>query len=617
MCGIAGFCNFEQDYQKKCGYWDKVLLDMRKIIAHRGADDSGAFMRKNVGFSHTRLAIRDISHGVQPILRTVAGREYAICYNGEIYNTTELKSRLINAGYEFTTTTDTEVILYAYIHFGMDFVNMLNGIFAFAIWDEYKGQLILYRDRVGIKPLFYAFTKDNTLIFGSEIKALFKYPDFEPEIDINSMREIFGIGPARTSGNGIFTNVCEVIPGHYILFTKNKQLSDITYWDLIPKEHEDDYEDTVDTVKYLVTDAIERQMVSDVPVCSFLSGGIDSSIVTAVAQKFLHTQGKTLNTFSFDYDGNDEYFQSNAFQPERDRPYVDIMVQVYNTNHTYLECTQQQLFDNLYAAVIAKDLPCMADVESSLLHFCKEVKKYNKVALTGECADEIFGGYPWFYREDLFNTDGFPWSNDMDARCVLLNDDFIRDLDIKPYVRSRYEDAVKKVKHLDSESEDEYKRRQVSNLNIKWFMQTLLDRMDRTSMYNGLEARVPFADHRIIEYLYNVPWEMKYRNGVEKWLLREAMKDVIPEKLLLRKKSPYPKTYNPAYEKLLSEKLMQIIENPNAKILPIIDKNKVKMFIEKPAEYGKPWFGQLMAAPQMMAYIIQVDFWLEKYGLSL
>ncbi len=617
MCGIAGFCNFEQNYQKKCGYWDNVLLDMRKAIAHRGADDSGAFMRQNVGLSHTRLAIRDLSNGVQPIFRKVNDEEYAISYNGELYNTTELKSRLINEGYEFRTTTDTEVILYAYIHFGMDFVKMLNGIFAFAIWDGGKEQLVLYRDRVGVKPLFYAFTDDNTLIFGSEIKALFEYPDFTPEINIESMREIFGIGPARTAGNGVFKKVKEILPGHYMVFTKNKQLYDTVYWDLVPKRHEDGYEDTVDTVKYLVTDAIERQMVADVNVCSFLSGGIDSSIVTAVAQNFLKKKGKSLNTFSFDYDGNDEFFKANSFQPERDRPYVDIMVSAYDTNHTYLECTQQQLFDNLYAAVIAKDLPCMADVESSLLYFCGEVKKYNKVALTGECADEIFGGYPWFYREDLFNTDGFPWSNDMKARCALLNDDFIKELDVTLYVRSVYEEAVKNVKHDEAESKEEYQRRQVSNLNIKWFMQTLLDRMDRTSMHCGLEARVPFADHRIIEYLYNVPWEIKYQNGVEKWLLREAMKDVLPSELLNRKKSPYPKTYNPAYEKMLSERVLQIINNPNSKILPIIDKNKVMKFIKQPAEYGKPWFGQLMAAPQMLAYIIQVDFWLEKYGLSL
>ncbi len=617
MCGIAGFCNFEQDYRKKCGYWDKVLLDMRRTIAHRGADDSGAFMRKHIGLSHTRLAIRDISNGVQPIYRKVEDNEYAICYNGEIYNTNELKGTLINLGYEFKTTTDTEVILYAYIHFGPKFVEKLNGIFAFAIWDESKQRLLLYRDRVGIKPLFYGFTKDNTLIFGSEIKALFKYPEFKPQIGIEGFKEVFGIGPARTAGNGVFKNVTEVKPGHYIMFTENKQLFDILYWDLNPKEHEDSYEDTVDNVKYLVTDAIERQLVSDVPVCSFLSGGIDSSIVTAVAQNYLYKKGKVLNTFSFDFNDNDKYFQSNAFQPERDKPYVDIMVNEYKTNHTYLECSQQQLFDNLYAAVIARDLPNMADVESSLLYFCKEVKKYNKVALTGECADEIFGGYPWFYKDELFNAKGFPWSNDINARTVLLADDFVESLDLNNYVKNVYNKSIAEVKHLEDESEIDYKRRNIAYLNIKWFMQTLLDRMDRTSMYNGLEARVPFADHRIIEYLYNVPWDMKYKNGVEKWLLREAMKDVLPKELLLRKKSPYPKTYNPEYERLLKERLLEVVNNPNSKIRGIIDKKKIEKFVIKPAEYGRPWYGQLMAAPQMMAYIIQIDFWLEKYGISL
>lgn len=369
MCGIAGFCNFDEDYQKKCGYWDKVLLDMRRALAHRGADDSGAFIRKNVGLSHTRLAVRDLRYGVQPIYRKVEDREYAICCDGELYNSFEIKSELINAGYEFKTTTDTEVILYAYIHFGKEFVNKLNGIFAFAIWDETTKEFILYRDRIGSKPLFYGFTEDGTFIFGSEIKALFKYPGFEPKVDIDGMREIFGIGPARTAGNGVFKNVNEIIAGHYLVFTKNKQLSDITYWDLNPKEHKDSYEDTVEKVRFLVTDAIERQLISDVPVCSFLSGGIDSSIVTAVAQNSLSKKGKILNTFSFDYTENDKYFKSNAFQPERDKPYVDIMVNEYKTAHTHLECSQEQLFENLYKAVIARDLPCMADVGKLVIVF--------------------------------------------------------------------------------------------------------------------------------------------------------------------------------------------------------------------------------------------------------
>ncbi|HEY8420919.1 MAG TPA: asparagine synthase (glutamine-hydrolyzing) [Thermoclostridium sp.] len=613
MCGIAGFCNFDIDYTQNREYWNQILIDMRKAIVHRGSDNTGEYLRKNIGLSHTRLSIRDLCFGAQPIIRNINGVEYVIVYNGEIYNTDELMPELISAGYVFETTTDTEVILYAYIHYGIDFVNKLNGIFAFAIWDGGLESLILYRDRVGVKPLFYTI-KDNTMVFGSEIKALFHFPDIKPEIDIDGFREIFGIGPARTPGNGVFKGINEILPGHYGTFSK-QGFSTVRYWDLESHPHTDSFEQTVEKVSFLIQDTVKRQMVSDVPVCSFLSGGVDSSIVTAVASDYLSSLGLQLNTFSFDFKGNNIYFRSNAFQPERDRPYVDIMLSKYNLNHTYLECDEVLLANLLFKAVDAKDLPGMADIDSSLLYFCSLVKKHNKVALTGECADEIFGGYPWFYREELMWVNGFPWSKDVSARTVLLSDDFIDELNLKEYVYEKYMDSLKSVPYLPGESPADSRRREITYLNIKWFMQTLLDRMDRASMFSGLEARVPFADHRIIEYVFNVPWDMKYRNGVEKSLLREACKNLLPDRLLYRKKSPYPKTYNPNYEKVLSEMFMDIINNPNCPIMSLIDREKALSFMKAPAEYGKPWFGQLMAAPQLLAYMIQVNYWLAKYSL--
>lgn len=613
MCGIAGFCNFDIDYTQNREYWNQILIDMRKAIVHRGSDNTGEYLRKNIGLSHTRLSIRDLCFGAQPIIRNINGVEYVIVYNGEIYNTDELMPELISAGYVFETTTDTEVILYAYIHYGIDFVNKLNGIFAFAIWDGGLESLILYRDRVGVKPLFYTI-KDNTMVFGSEIKALFHFPDIKPEIDIDGFREIFGIGPARTPGNGVFKGINEILPGHYGTFSK-QGFSTVRYWDLESHPHTDSFEQTVEKVSFLIQDTVKRQMVSDVPVCSFLSGGVDSSIVTAVASDYLSSLGLQLNTFSFDFKGNNIYFRSNAFQPERDRPYVDIMLSKYNLNHTYLECDEVLLANVLFKAVDAKDLPGMADIDSSLLYFCSLVKKHNKVALTGECADEIFGGYPWFYREELMWVNGFPWSKDVSARTVLLSDDFIDELNLKEYVYEKYMDSLKSVPYLPGESPADSRRREITYLNIKWFMQTLLDRMDRASMFSGLEARVPFADHRIIEYVFNVPWDMKYRNGVEKSLLREACKNLLPDRLLYRKKSPYPKTYNPNYEKVLSEMFMDIINNPNCPIMSLIDREKALSFMKAPAEYGKPWFGQLMAAPQLLAYMIQVNYWLAKYSL--
>ncbi|MCM1061021.1 MAG: asparagine synthase (glutamine-hydrolyzing) [Eubacterium sp.] len=614
MCGISGFCSLKENYSvsaERSADCMCVLKKMRRALACRGDDQTGEYLRKHIGLSHTRLSIRDISGGTQPMVRMRSGNEYAIIFNGEIYNTDELTRDLQAAGYEFKTTCDTEAILYAYMEYGVKCVDRLNGIFAFAIWDGEKNQLMLARDRAGVKPFFYT-VKDREIIFASEIKALFAHPCVKPKITLDGLREIFGIGPARTHGCGVFDGVNEIVPGHFALFDESG-MTIYQYWDLKSNTHTDSYEKTVETVSFLVRDAINRQMISDVPVCSFLSGGIDSSIVTAVAADFMEKSGGTLNTFSFDFKGNSEFFTSNSFQPERDRPYVDIMLSHIKTNHSYLECSEERLADLLYDAVIAKDLPGMADVDASMLYFCRLVKRKNKVALTGECADEIFGGYPWFYREDLLNGEGFPWSKNISVRESLLRDNLIAQLDLANYVNERYTAAVKNVPKLDGESPEEAKRREITYLNIKWFMQTLLDRMDRMSMYSGLEARVPFADHRIMEYVFNVPWEMKRRNGVEKSLLRDAFSDIIPKELLYRKKSPYPKTYNPAYGKIVSERLMSAVNNGNNPLNEFIDRAKVIRFSERPNEYEKPWFGQLMTAVQLAAYTLQFGIWLDEY----
>lgn len=616
MCGIVGFCNFKENYIAEKEKFKYILKNMHQAIKRRGSDASGEYIEKYVGLGHTRLSIRDLSEkATQPLVAKFENNEYAISYNGEIYNTEELKKELLKKGYSFETTTDTEVILYMFAEYKEKCVEMLNGIFAFAIYDKKEENLYLFRDRVGIKPLFYTIF-NNTIIFASEIKALFEFPNIKPKVDIDSFRQILGIGPARTSGNGVFKDIKEIKAGHFAIFNKNG-FKEIKYWDLISKEHTDNYEKTVETVHYLVKDSIERQLVSDVPICTFLSGGIDSSIVTAVSSKFLEKQNKKLNTFSFDFKENDIYFKSNSFQPERDKPYVDIMLKHYDLNHNYLECDESLLINLLYNAVDAKDLPGMADIDASMLYFCSLVKKHNKVALTGECADEIFGGYPWFYREDLLNSKTFPWSKNIETRTALLNQDIKEKLNLEEYSLENYRNSVKNTPYLLGENEEENKRREISYLNIKWFMQTLLDRMDRTSMYSGLEARVPFADHRIIEYLWNVPWNMKYQNNVEKALLRDAMKEYLPKELLNRKKSPYPKTYNPNYEKLLTNELNKILEEKNSPVLPLLDKEIVLKFIKVPSDYGKPWFGQLMSAPQMMAYIIQINYWLKKYNLEI
>lgn len=613
MCGISGFCSFETDFEKQPRLWQQVLCDMRTALAHRGPDQNGEYLAAHVGLSHARLSIRDLENGRQPMGAQTNERDCVIVYNGEIYNADELRRDLMQAGYLFETTSDTEVILSAYLHEGEDFVQKLNGIFAFAIWDEGKETLLLYRDRVGVKPLFYA-EEGGSVVFASEPKSLFCHPEIWAQIDEDGLREVLAIGPARTPGCGVFRGVREVLPGHFRRISRDG-VRDVTYWDLTVCEHTDTYEETVEHVGWLVEDAIRRQMVSDVPVCSFLSGGIDSSIVTAYAARFLREQGRELSTFSFDFVGNDENFKASAFQPERDHPYVLQMLDAYQLCHTFLECDDETLFAYLMHALDAKDLPGMTDVDASLLYFCSRVREHNRVALTGECADEIFGGYPWFYREELMRRDGFPWASDLDARCALLSDETIRRLSLREYADERYRESVARAPHRDGETPEAYRRREIAYLNIKWFMQTLLDRMDRASMASGLEARVPFADHRIIEYVYNVPWHMKYQNGVEKALLRDACRDLLPAQLLGRKKSPYPKTYSPKYTEMLAHTLTALVEDRSSPISALVDRERTLAFAAAPAEYGRPWYGQLMAGPQLMAYYIQLNEWLSRYRL--
>lgn len=591
-----------------------MLVKMRTAIAHRGRDQTGEHLQHHVGLSHTRLSIRDLTGGAQPMLRQREGREYGVVYNGEIYNVEELKQDLLSRGCHFETTCDTEVILYGYMEYGIEIAKKLNGIFAFAIWDEKQDTMFLCRDRMGVKPLFYT-VKGDVLVFGSEPKALFAHPQVRPQADLDSFREIFGVGPARTPGCGVFRNLCEVKPGCILEYCKEGR-KEYPYWSLEARPHTDSYDETVEKVSWLLRDAVKRQLVSDVPVCSFLSGGIDSSVVTALASQQLGAEGVTLNTFSFDFTHNDTCFQSNAFQPTRDRPYVDQVLALYALHHTYLECDEATLADLLDDAVRMKDLPGMTDVDASLLYFCGLVKQHNKVALTGECADEIFGGYPWFYREELLHTDGFPWSADLSARTALLSDEAICTLELEEYVREKYLDTLAQVPVLPGEQGDARRRREMSFLNLRWFMQTLLDRMDRTSMAWGLEARVPFADHRIVEYVYNVPWSMKYENGMEKKLLRDACKDLLPPQLLYRKKSPYPKTYSPAYEALLVQRFQQMLSNSQAPVHRFLDRKKAEQFLAQPKDYGKPWFGQLMAGPQMLAYFLQINYWMEQYSVG-
>ena len=547
------------------------------------------------------------------MIENFENNQYTIVYNGQIYNTAELKETLTEKGFTFSTHSDTEVLLKGFIAYGYDIVSHLNGIFAFAVWDSKKEELFLARDHFGVKPLFYTQV-DNHFVFASEIKALFQFPNVEKIVNDQGIGELFGIGPSHTPGTTVFKNIFELKPAHFAIYNQSG-FSTKRYWKFISREYTDNFNTTCEKVRFLLQDAISKQLVSDVPLCTFLSGGLDSSIITAYASQYYkeHNLGP-LPTYSVDYIDNDKNFVKSDFQPNSDSHYIELMKNRFHTKHHTIVLDTPELADSLMDAMIARDLPGMADVDSSLLLFCKNVKPYATVALTGECADEIFGGYPWFFREDALSSHTFPWSIAVKERQDLLHPDISKKINLKDYIDFRYHESLDEVTILDCDSKETAEKRKISYLTLNWFMQTLLDRSDRMAMYQGFELRVPFCDYRLAEYLWNIPWEIKALNGREKGLLRFIMKDILPEEIVDRKKSPYPKTHNPTYLKRVKEMLNEIMKNPNAPICQLLNRNQIMEILEtNGTSFARPWFGQLMTGPQLMAYLCQVNMWFEKY----
>lgn len=612
MCGIAGWVDLERDLIE-CR---DIIIKMGDSLVHRGPDANGFWITNHAAFAHTRLIVIDPEGGAQPMIRKFGGNIYVIVYNGELYNTDELRTRLESRGHKFNSHSDTEVLLTSYIEWGEKCVDHLNGIYAFGVWDDSKQCLFLARDRLGVKPLFYA-KRGSSLMFASELKALLLHPDIKPEIGMDGLSEVFGLGPSRTPGQGVFKDIFELRPG-YILIYDNTGIRINKYWQLESRQHEDDLDTTINTLRGLVLDAVKRQLVSDVPLCSFLSGGLDSSIISTVAANIYRSNNKILNTYSIDYVGNKENFKPTEFQPNSDAPWVRLMSEHIGSNHTNIMLDTPQLVDALKNAVIARDLPGMADVDSSLYLFSKEVKKGATVGLSGECADEIFGGYPWFYREEDINSNIFPWLRSIDRREGILSRSLREELDLKGYVQRRYLETLDEVPRLSSESAKESRIRELFYLNITWFMTSLLERKDRMTMATGLEVRVPFADHRLVEYAWNIPWEMKNFDQREKGLLRRALQGVLPDEIINRRKSPYPKTHNPAYTIAVSKIMLDILNDVNEPINQLINKKEVFQLAKTGGESFKtPWFGQLMTGPQLLAYLIQVNIWLKEYKISI
>lgn len=606
MSGIAG----EILFSGSSDAWSDNIFDMGNAIRHRGAF-YGQFVTEHAALCQNS-EFQNNPTSQQPLTVIRDEVEYTVVFDGLLFNKKELKELLLQRNRRTEYDTDESVMLEAYIEFGEDCVKLINGIFAVAIWDGKKERLFISRDRFGIKPFFYSVA-DGSFVFGSEIKALFASGRVKPKINLNSVLEIMLIGPGRTQGYGVFENVLELLPATCGYFSRDG-LRTHKFWTLYPHEHTDSPKQTAEKVRFLVDDSIKRQMNTDTPICTMLSGGLDSSIISSVVAKEFSEQGKTLDTYTVTYTDNDKYFKQSKFQPNSDDDFVGVMNGYLNARNHVVEIDNEALVSALFSAVEARDLPGMADVDSSLLLFSREIAKDYKVVLSGECSDEIFGGYPWYRDPVLRNSDTFPWAKSTAYRKSFLTEEIANGIDAEEFVREKYNDTVRETARLNIPDDDE-RTKELMRLHLDWFMMTLVDRSDRMSAFNSLDIRVPYCDYRIVEYLYSVPLDIKDYNSFEKGILRQAYSDMLPKEILWRKKSPYPKTHNPRYCELVKAELKKILQNPSSPVFKFVSKEALSNLLLENS--SQPFYGQLMTTPQTMAYFVQTDYWLRKYNIEV
>ena len=595
------------------------------LIANENTVEQALLSMKRRGpFEHMYYSMNDKtllntsssrSSGDGPFLLSLdqMGEHYVISFDGTIYNRQDIARELQSEGYELNGKNDAELVLRGFLCWKEKVLNRLNGVFSFAIFMEKKGEVFLARDRIGVKPLFYKL-HENGLIFASEIKTILTYPTVHGQLDAYGAAEILLLGPGKTPGSGIFKDIHEIKPGFYGIFCKGN-LKLHRYWWLRDRVHRDSFDETIENVRYLVTDAVRLQTNNAPTVGTMLSGGLDSSIVSALCAREFDARGKHLNTFSLDYLNNDQFFVPGRFQPSSDTQYIRIMQEILDSEHHWTILAIDDLLDGICDATIARDLPGMADVDTSLLAFCRKISDKTSIVLSGECADEIFGGYPWYRDPQMRDYEGFPWAQTRAERQDFMQDWILDVIDPEEFVLDRYHNTIMNADILPENDPTERRIKQLVNLNFSWFMQTLLDRGDRIGSYCNVDIRMPFCDYRIAEYLYGIPWAMKEYKGYEKGLLRHAMKDLVPDAVLYRKKSPFPKTYDPRYLDCVSQMLRQLLQEKDAPIYQIIRKNALEKLLHQ--DFQWPWYGQLMRKPQTIVYMLQINYWLEHYSVTI
>ena len=611
MCGITGWVDFEGDLTRE----RDVLLAMTDTMACRGPDAEGLWLAPHVGLGHRRLAIIDLEGGRQPMAAGQGDVDLAVLtYSGEVYNFRELRSELSSRGHRFRTDSDTEVVLRAYLEWDEDFVDHLNGMYAFALWDTRTEELLLVRDRMGIKPLYYHPTPGGVL-FGSEPKAILAHPQVEPVVDADGVRELLAF--VKTPEHAVYRGMREVRPGQ-VVSVRREGIRLRRYWKLEAREHTDDLDTTVRTIRELLEDIVTRQLISDVPLCTLLSGGLDSSAITALAARSLAAQGAgPVRSFAVDFVGYAEHFQPDAMRDTPDRPYVHELAGHVGADHRDIVLSTADLMDPAARRSVlrAADLPSnWGDGYVSLYLLFRAIRGQSTVALSGESADEVFGGYRWFHDAGAVGADTFPWLAMPGVgghQVGLFDAGLLERLDVDGYRDASYRAALAEVPYLDGVGGLERRMREVSYLHLTRFVQILLDRKDRMSMASGLEVRVPFCDHRLVEYVFNTPWAMKTFDGREKSLLRAATRDLLPASIAARRKSPYPTTQDPAYEEALRDELAKLLAN-DGPVLRLLDVEQARAVLNDPVSPVSRDMSR-----RHVEFVLGLNAWLEEYGVRL
>ena len=608
MCGIAGWIDWNDDLTHK----GQILEQMAGTVCHRGPDAHGQWLSSHAALAHRRLIVIDPQTGGQPMLYQEGERTYAISYNGEIYNFRELRGELETLGHTFRTRSDTEVILHAYAEWGESCVQRLNGIFAFGLWDEQQQRLLLARDHLGVKPLFYA-RRGTSLLFGSELKTLLAHPYVEAEVDARGMAEI--ISYAFLPDSGVYRHI-SALPAAHLAVCDEQGMRITRFWSLHSTPHLDDAQTTAEHIRSLLEDTVKRQLIADVPVVTMLSGGLDSSGITAMAAREFQREGKQLHTYSIDFVDSARDFHSSPLHPSLDAPWVQRVSEHVGTHHHTVTVDTSALLENLLVPMRAYDLPTLGQMNTSMYLLFQVMKQDATVALSGESADEAFGGYPWFHIPAAINAQSFPWSAAIIGRgessLSWLSPDLLQAMQIPAHLEQQYRTALSEVPGLEGEEPHAARIRELFYLNLTRFLPILLDRKDRMSMATGFEVRVPFCDYRLMEYVWNIPWPMKNVDSIEKGILRRAFTDLLPEDALYRKKSAYPVVQNPAYLTATRDWALHIFNDTSAPIHPFLNGPAVRTILESTDPALSEW-----GIVSLFERIIQLNEWLKEYHVTI